>query len=121
MLGRSHYHYRHEQIWYGWLAGGTSSFMGDRKQDSVFECQRPSRSDDHPTMKPVELVARMVQNSSGRGDGVYDPFLGSGTTMIAAEQLGRRCYGIEIEPVFVDVAVQRWEKFTGKTAERDGG
>lgn len=69
-------------------------------------------------MKPVELVARGIHNSSLKGGIVYDPFLGSGTTLIAAEQLGRKCYGIEISPLYCDVIVQRWEKFTGKQAER---
>lgn len=116
VLGRSNYHYRHEQIWYGWKRGGKSSWEADRTHDSVFEVDRPSKSDEHPTMKPVELVAQMVANSSRPGDIVADPFLGSGTTLIACEQLGRVCYGIEIEPRYVDVAVRRWCKATGRTA-----
>ena len=68
-------------------------------------------------MKPVELVSIMLANSSRPGDPILDPFLGSGTTMIAAERLGRRCYGMEIEPRYVDVAVRRWEEFTGRKAE----
>ena len=122
VLGRSNYHYRHEQIWYGWLRGGTSSFCGDRTHDSVFEVDRPSRSEDHPTMKPVELVEQMVANSSKPGDIVADPFLGSGTTLIAAEKLGRVCYGIELEPRYVDVALRRWAQMTGEvpTLEADG-
>jgi DNA modification methylase len=116
VLGRSNYHYRHEQILYGWLRGGTSSWASDRKQDSIFEVDRPQVSEDHPTMKPVALVSEMVQNSSKPGDGVYDCFLGSGTTLIACEQLGRRCYGIEIEPRYVDVSVRRWQNLTGQEA-----
>jgi DNA modification methylase len=87
-----------------------------RDRDSVFEADRPSRSEEHPTMKPVALVAAMVENSSRHSEGVYDPFLGSGTTMIACEQLSRRCYGIEIEPRYVDVSVRRWQNLTGQEA-----
>jgi DNA modification methylase len=77
---------------------------------------KPNASKEHPTMKPVALVERAIGNSSRPGDLVLDPFLGSGTTMIAAERLGRRCYGMEIEPRYVDVAVRRWEEFTGRKA-----
>jgi DNA modification methylase len=119
VLGRSNYHYRHEQIWYGWKRGGKSSWEADRTHDSVFEVDRPSRSEEHPTMKPVELVAQMVANSSKPGDIVADPFMGSGTTLIAAEQLGRVCYGIEICERYVDVAVRRWCAATGKTAHNE--
>lgn len=120
VLGRSNYHYRHEQIWYGWKKGSSSSFVAGRDQDSVFEIARPSRSDDHPTMKPVELVVRCVNNSSMRGDIVYEPFSGSGTTIVAAEQLSRRCYAIELAPQYVDVSVKRWQDFTGKQATLEG-
>jgi len=107
VMGRSNYHYRHEQIWYGWLRKGKSSWCGARDKDSVFEIDRPSRSEEHPTMKPVELVSQMIENSSKQGGVVLDPFLGSGTTMVAAEQLGRICYGIEIEPKYVAVTLER--------------
>jgi DNA modification methylase len=107
VLGRSNYHYRHEQIWYGWLQGSKSSWVGGRNKDSVMEVPRPARSDEHPTMKPVELVAQMLNNSCSRGDVVIDPFIGSGTTMVAAEQLERVCYGTEIEPGYVAVAIER--------------
>ncbi len=116
VLGRSNYHYRHEQICYGWLRGGTSSWSVGRDQDSVFEVDRPSVSEEHPTMKPVELVAPMLENSSQPGDAVYDPFLGSGTTLIAAEKTGRLCYGMEIEGRYCDVAVVRWGLLTAKEA-----
>jgi len=107
VLGRSNYHYRHEQIWYGWLKKSKSSWAGGRNKDSVMEVPRPSRSDEHPTMKPVELVAQMLNNSCSRGDVVIDPFIGSGTTMVAAEQSERVCYGTEIEPGYVAVAIER--------------
>lgn len=82
------------------------------------EIPRPKRSESHPTMKPVELVLRGLQNSSTSGDVVYDPFVGSGTTLIAAEQTGRRGYAIEIDPRYVAVAIKRWETFTGQIAVR---
>ena len=107
VLGRSNYHYRHEQIWYGWLRKSKSSWAGGRNKDSVMEVPRPSRSDEHPTMKPVELVAQMLNNSCARGDVVIDPFIGSGTTMVAAEQLERVCYATEIEPGYVAVTLER--------------
>ena len=110
-LGRSHYHYRHEHIFYGWR--GNSSWNGSRTEDSVWECQRPNASPEHPTMKPVELCERAIENSSKTGDIVVDPFLGSGTTLIAAEKLGRVCYGMEIHPPYCAVTLQRYLDFTG--------
>lgn len=116
VLGRTDYHYRHELILYGWKPDGGHYFVEDHTLDSVFEIDKPHRSADHPTMKPVELVAPMIFNSSLPKEIVADPFLGSGTTLIAAEQLGRICYGIEIEPRYCDVAVRRWQQATGNTA-----
>jgi DNA modification methylase len=107
VLGRSKYHRRYEPVWYGWHAKGKSSFAGARDVDDVWEIPRPRRSDEHPTMKPLELVARAVRNSCGEGGVVCDPFLGSGTTMAAAQALGRVCCGIEIEPKYVAVVLER--------------
>jgi DNA modification methylase len=118
VLGRSKYHRRYEPMWYGWPKAGTSSFGDDRALDDVWEIARPRRSEEHPTMKPVELVERAITNSSTRGALVLDPFIGSGTTIVASERLGRRCYGMEIDPRYVAVAIKRWEDFTGKTSER---
>jgi site-specific DNA-methyltransferase (adenine-specific) len=117
VLGRTDYAYKHEPIMYAWKSGG-HRFYGDF-QTSVLEFDRPNSSKLHPTMKPVELIARLVQNSSVVGDVLYDPFLGSGTTLIAAEQLGRKCYGMEISPAYCDVIVKRWENLTGKKAVRE--
>lgn len=90
--------------------------IGDHSQSTLWEVGRDKTEDGgHSTQKPVECMARPIRNHEGD---VYDPFLGSGTTLIAAEQLGRRCYGMEIEPRYIDVIVRRWENFTGKTAER---
>lgn len=117
VLGRTDYAYKHEPIMYAWKSGG-HRFYGDF-QTSVLEFDRPNSSKLHPTMKPVELTARLVQNSSVVGDVLYEPFCGSGTTLIAAEQLGRKCYGMEISPSYCDVIVKRWENLTGKKAVRE--
>ena len=82
----------------------------------LWQIDRPKASREHPTMKPVALFARAIANSTAEGEVVYDPFLGSGTTLVAAEQLGRRCYGIEISPAYVDVTIARWEALTGENA-----
>ncbi len=107
VIGMSDYHYRHELILYGWLQNGAHLWNGDRSQDSVFEVERLHVSDFHPTTKPVELIARMVANSSRPGEVVYDPFCGSGSTLLAAHQLGRIGYGCEIDPGYVAVALER--------------
>jgi len=113
VLGRGDYHFKHENILYGWKPDGAHYFTADRTQTSVFEIPRPKVSDEHPTMKPLDLVARMVENSSKHGDIVLDPFLGSGTTLIAAEKMGRICYGMEIAEAYCAVVLQRWLEFTG--------
>ena len=118
VLGRSKYHRRYEPIWYGWHESAKSSFGDRRDLDDVWEIPRPKRSEEHPTMKPVELAVRAIGNSSKAGDIVYEPFGGSGSTLIAAEQLGRRCFAIEISPLYCDVVVSRYEQFTGKKAVR---
>lgn len=117
VLGHSDYHYKHEPILYGWR-GKNRKWYGGRTQVTVLEHERPKKSENHPTMKPVRLVAANLQNSSRSGDVGYDPFLGSGTTLIAAEQLDRICYGLELEPRYCDVIVERWENLTGKKASR---
>lgn len=101
------YHWQAEPIFYGWLPNGGHRYYGGRKQTTVWQIDRPTKSPEHPTMKPVVLVARAVENSSREDEAVYDPFLGSGTTMVAAEQLGRICYGMEIEPKYVAVVLER--------------
>lgn len=101
------YHWRSEPIFYGWLPNAGHRYHGGRQQDTVWEIDRPLKSPDHPTMKPVELVARAVENSSRKEEIVYDMFGGSGTTMVACEQLGRQCRMIEIEPKYCSVILQR--------------
>jgi len=114
--GRSHYHYRHEHLFYGWK--GKSSWNGSRKEDSVWEERRPDASPEHPTIKPVPLCERAIENSSSENDLVVDPFLGSGTTLIAAERTGRRCYGMELDPHYCRVVIARWEAFSDQRAEK---
>jgi DNA modification methylase len=118
VLGRSKYHRRYEPIWFGWHSTCKSSFGDARDLDDVWEVARPKRSEEHPTMKPVELVCRALQNSSRMGDHVIDPFGGSGSTLIAAEQSKRKAHLMELEPRYCDVIVKRWESFTGEKAER---
>lgn len=116
VMGRSKYHRRYEPIWYGWPEVLRSSYRAGRDQDDVWECPRPKRSEEHPTMKPVSIVRRAIENSSKVGAIVLDPFVGSGTTIIAAEETGRACYAVDIEPAYVDVAVRRWQMLTGQDA-----
>lgn len=129
VFGRGHYHWQHEPCWYVVRSGGSAKWCGDRTQSTVWEIKsmhvmggaRNHGADGvtgHSTQKPVECMARPIRNHGGPDDDVYDPFLGSGTTIIAAEQLGRRCYGLEISPAYCDVIVERWEKFSGKKAMR---
>jgi DNA modification methylase len=121
---RSDYHWQHEPLLYGWKPGGRHRWFGGRRETSVWQMGRdgslpdlPHSANTHPTQKPVALVERAITNSSRPGDIVYDPFVGSGTTIIACERLARRCLAIEIEPRFVDMAVARWERYTGQKAE----
>jgi DNA modification methylase len=114
VLGRADYNYKHEPILYGWKRKGTHKFYGDF-QTSVIECSKPQKSDLHPTTKPVELIQRLVPNNTQIGETVYEPFSGSGTTIIACEQLSRRCRAVELHPPYVAVALQRWADMTGKT------
>lgn len=118
VLGHSDYHLRHEGLLYGWKDGAAHYFVADRTQDSVWEIPRPSRSEVHPTMKPVELVERAIRNSSKPGEIVYDMFVGSGTTLIAAETSERTCLAMEIDPTYAQVAIERWQDFAGQAAER---
>ena len=123
VVGHSDYHYGHEPILYGLKPGyagrrgrGAAGWYGGNACSSVFEIASPVRNADHPTAKPVALVAAMITNSSRTGEVVFDGFLGSGSTLIACEQTGRRCFGIELDPAYVDVVVKRWEQFSGKAA-----
>ena len=107
VLSRADYHFKHENLLYGWKPDGAHFFVDDRKQASVFEYPRPKKSEEHPTMKPIELVQHMIRNSSEKGDVVYDCFGGSGTTMIASENEQRVCRIVELSPAFCSVQLER--------------
>jgi DNA modification methylase len=114
-IGRGDYHVKHEPCWYCVRAGKPSLMVDDRTQHTLWEIGIPQKSETgHSTQKPIECMAKPIRNHNSPM--VYDPFLGSGTTLIAAEQLGRKCYGMEISPQYCDVIVKRWENLTGKKA-----
>jgi DNA modification methylase len=116
MMMMMHYNYKHEPIFFGWTT--KHKFYGAGEfQTSVWEVQKPQKSDLHPTMKPVALIVNAIMNSTKNGQIVFDPFLGSGSTLIASEKTGRVCYGMEIDPHYCDVIVRRWEDYTGKKAK----
>lgn len=147
-LGRQDYQWRHEPCLYGWKEGAGHYFAIDRSNDTVLEDKlnlnemskdelkklikkllkekgstvmredKPSKDENHPTEKPIPLLAEMMSNSSKKGEMVVDLFGGSGSTLMAAEQLGRRCFTMEYDPKYCDVIIERWEKFTGQKAER---
>jgi DNA modification methylase len=116
VMGRGDYHWQHEPCWYAVRTKG--HWTGDRKQTTLWTIASGGQDSEtsHSTQKPVECMRRPMQNNSNPGQAVYDPFLGSGTTLIAAETTGRVCLGMELEPRYVDVAVRRWQAFTGLTA-----
>ena len=117
VLSRQDYNWQHEVLLFGWTLGASHTFHG-KAESTVWRVDRPKVSAEHPTMKPVALVERVLRNSTLAGQLVGDPFLGSGTTLLAAERLGRRCFGIELDPRFASVAVERWEQYTGKRGKR---
>lgn len=147
-LGRQDYQWKHEPILYGWKLGAGHYFIDDRTwatvitddfdvdklkaqeakdllkqiiaetQTSIIDADKPLRSEEHPTMKPLKLIARNMLNSTKHNEAVLDLFGGSGTTLIVAEQLDRRCYMVEMDEKFIDVIIKRWEDFTGLTAEK---
>lgn len=141
-LSRGHYHWQHEPAFYGvrdgadddqWRfvpehevsayavkKGATGSWHGDRKQSTVWFIEHLKSGTGHGTQKPVECMRRPIENNSSPGQAIYEPFSGSGTTLIACEMTGRHCYAVELNPVYVDVAVRRWQEFTGKEATLEG-
>lgn len=118
VLGRQDYQWRHEPCLYGWKKGASHNWFSDRKQTTVMEFDRPTKSVEHPTMKPIPLFAYLIQNSSQEGWNVYDSFGGSGTTVMACEQLDRNGFLMELDPHYCDVIINRWETYTGKKAEK---
>ena len=120
-IGRGDYHVQHEPCWYAVRKGKPGNWCGDRKQTTVWEIDKPAKSETgHSTQKPVECMRRPIQNNSKPGEYVYEPFSGSGTTIIAAEMMNRYCLAIEINPTYVDVAVRRWQTFAKANATLAG-
>jgi DNA modification methylase len=117
IMGRGDYHWRHELCFYGWIRGKKCQWLAGRDQDTIWEVGRENDG-IHPTQKPVELFLRPIKNHTHVGDIIYEPFAGSGSQFIAAEQSDRRCFGIEIDPIYCDVIIDRWESFTGRKASR---
>lgn len=115
-LGRQDYQWRHEPCLYGWKDGASHQWYSDRKQSTVLEFDKPSSNSEHPTMKPIPLIAYQIENSSKKGDLVLDMFGGSGSTLIACEKLGRKCVTMELDPHYCDVIISRWEEMTGQRA-----
>jgi hypothetical protein len=114
-LSRGHYHWQHEPCWY--VVKGQGHWTGDRGQSTVWRINaRDDSGLGHSTQKPVEAMRRPLENNSSPGHAVYDPFVGSGTTIIACEQTGRACLALDVDPAYVQVAVDRWEAFTGEKA-----
>jgi DNA modification methylase len=116
VIGRGDYHWQHEPAWYAVRKGKTGHWAGDRKQTTVWGISHLKSETGHGTQKPVECMKRPIENNSSPGQAIYEPFSGSGTTIIAAEMTGRICYAAELAPAYVDVAVQRWQAFTGERA-----
>ena len=116
VMGRQDYQWRHEPILYGWKEGAGHYFINDRKQSTVLEFDKPTRNAEHPTMKPIDLLVYLIKNSSKENDLILDLFGGSGSTLIAAEQVKRRCYTMELDPKYCDVIIKRWENLTNQKA-----
>jgi len=116
-MSRGDYHWQHEPCWYAVRKGKTGKYDGGRKQTTLWQIDKPKKSETgHGTQKPIECMKRPIENNSSPGQAVYEPFSGSGTTIIACEMTGRSCHAIELNPSYVDVAVTRWEAFTGQKA-----
>jgi DNA modification methylase len=122
VLSRGHYHWQHEPCWYAVKKGGSGAWAGDRKQTTIWPISAKNQDAEtvHGTQKPVECMRRPMLNNSSTGQAVYEPFSGSGTSVIAAETCGRACLAMELDPAYVDVAVTRWEQLTGETAVLEG-
>lgn len=122
-MSRGHYHFQHEPCWYAVRerSGATAHWSGDRKQSTLWQIDKPRKSETgHSTQKPIECMKRPIENNSSPGQAIYEPFSGSGTTIIAGEMTGRHIYAVELNPAYVDVAVKRWQDFTGQKAILDG-
>ena len=124
MMGHSPYQWQHEPCLFGWIKGGKHHWYSDRKQSTIWEFDKPTKNDLHPTMKPLALISYCILNSSMSNTLVLDPFLGSGTTMMACQQLDRSCFGLELDPKYCDVIINRYIELVGSTdgitVERNG-
>ncbi|SDB20209.1 site-specific DNA-methyltransferase [Bauldia litoralis] len=120
VIGRGDYHWSHEPAYYCVRKGKTGHWAGDRSQSTVWSIPHRKNDTGHGTEKPVECMKRPIENNSSPGQAVYEPFCGSGTTIIAAEMTGGSCHAIELDPAYVDVAIRRWQDFTGEEATLDG-
>lgn len=120
-LSRGDYHWHHEPCWYAVREKATGHWHGDRSQSTLWQIKaRDDNGVGHGTQKPVECMRRPIENNSSPGQAVYEPFSGSGTTIIACEMTGRHCHAIELSPAYVDVAITRWQEFTGQQAILEG-
>jgi len=121
VIGRGDYHPQHEPCWYAVRKGSKGHYEGGRKQSTLWQIDKPRKSETgHSTQKPVECMKRPIENNSSPGQAVYEPFSGSGTTIIAGEMTGRHIHAIELNPAYVDVAIKRWQDFTGQQAVLEG-
>ena len=121
-IGRGHYHWQHEPCWYAVRKGASGHWNGGRKQTTLWEIPKPVKSETgHSTQKPVECMKRPIENNSVAGQHIYEPFSGSGTTIIACEMTSRHCHALELSPAYVDVAIMRWEAVTGQQAVHETG
>ena len=121
VIGRGDYHPHHEPCWYAVRKGKPGHYDGGRKQSTLWQIDKPKKSETgHSTQKPIECMKRPIENNSSPGQAIYEPFSGSGTTIIACEMTGRSCHAIELNPAYVDVAIIRWQDFTGQKAILEG-
>lgn len=121
VIGRGDYHPQHEPCWYAVRKNKKGHYDGGRKQSTVWNIEKPRKSETgHSTQKPIECMKRPIENNSSPGQAIYEPFSGSGTTIIAGEMTGRHIYAVELNPAYVDVAIKRWQDFTGKQAVLEG-
>jgi DNA modification methylase len=127
VFGRGDYHWQHEPCWYAVRKGNAGTWIGDRSQTTLWQINnnnpfgnagKTENKTNHSTQKPVECMKRPIKNNSSPGQAVYDPFVGSGTTIIAAEMTARACHALEINPAYVDISIERWQNFTGEKAKR---
>lgn len=116
IIGRGHYCYNHDPCFYGVRKNATGHWQGARNQPTIWTIKHLASNTNHGAQKPVECMRRPIENNSSPGQAVYEPFSGSGTTIIAAEATGRACHAVELDPAYVDVAVKRWQNFTGQAA-----